>query len=68
MVKKAPFLPAQPLRAKTRFVQRAAAASEEAMRRHSRTLSLSRQALFPWPYVEPLSDARTKLGVFSPSG
>ena len=28
------------------------------------TLSLPEQALFPWPYGEPLSDARTPLADF----
>jgi hypothetical protein len=67
MVKKATFLPALPLRAKTRLVPGKAAASKEAKRIYSYppAPSLPRQALFPWPYVEPLSDARTKLAAFS---
>ena len=36
----------------------------ESSHSHPPTPSLPRQALFPWPYGEPLSDARTPLADF----
>jgi hypothetical protein len=37
---------------------------DESSHSHPPTPSLPRQALFPWQYDEPLSDARTPLGDF----
>ena len=56
--------PAQPRRAKTRRSAGAAAASEEgeAYTIFTRPPIACKSRRFPRPYVEPLSDARTKLG------